>query len=247
MLPLNSELFPIKDNSAEKDDKPEDQEKEVYWDKTIRSKERMKNNPFYEEPDKDSPNGYYQGRPIIGRDTKVKGGVYLGGGEREAIVVDEKYKRLNEIYQELVLRLKEKEKHGEDLKENILSEVFKIVKEKLPYDEEVVLGLEKKLNLGTDKKIALDYYIEEGGGVCRHQVLLGAYLLEKLKKEGYVRGTASVDRNAIKGKGGHAWIRYTNSKGRIFIIDPAQNYLGGLEDIRSSDRWFYERPEDKNE
>ena len=49
------------------------------WDKTVLAIERVKEKGSYEEPDRESKRGYYLGRPIIGRDTPINGGVYLGG------------------------------------------------------------------------------------------------------------------------------------------------------------------------
>lgn len=169
----------------------------------------------------------------------------MGESEREAIVVDEKYKKLNEVYQELVSRLKELEKNGKNLKSEVLSEVFRIVEEKIPFNEEAVLNINREYNIEPDQKIALDVYIGRGG-VCRHQALLGAYLLEKLKEEGYIEGKVSVDRNFVEGKGSHSWIRYQNSIGDIYIIDPARKYIGRLDEVNSDNRWFYERPEDRD-
>lgn len=92
----------------------------------------------------------------------------------------------------------------------------------------------------------MDSYIIAGGGVCRHQALLGAYLLEKLIRDGKIGGKVSIDRNSVQ-NAGHAWIRYTNSKGKVFIIDQAQKYIGLLNDTDKNGRWFYERPEDFKE
>ena len=83
-------------------------------------------------------------------------------------------------------------------------------------------------------------------GVCRHQALLCGYLLEKLIKDERISGKVSVDRNFVEGLGGHAWARYTTDRGKVYILDVAQNYKGCLGDMtKKQSRWFYERPEDK--
>lgn len=69
------------------------------WDRTIEVGKHLKSSPFYEEPSGESPTGKWQGRDIIGRDRPINGGVYVGSGKREAIVVDDqKQPALNEVY-----------------------------------------------------------------------------------------------------------------------------------------------------
>lgn len=219
-------------------------EEEAQWRKTSFAIERVKTSGFYEEKGLLRKEKFYQGRPVIGRDTKINGGVYLGGGAREAIVVDDtKYDELNQVFQALIRRRKEAMEQGESFKQSLLGEVWYLVKEVMPFNQEFVEEFLKSLP-EPDTKVSLTAYIGEGG-VCRHQALLTGYLLERLKREGLVKGQVSVDRNAVKDRGGHAWVRYTNSAGEVFILDPAQDYIGRLAEMDGDNqRWFYERPED---
>lgn len=211
------------------------------WNKTITAEERLKNSAFYEEKGLIKKEKFFQGRAIIGRDRKINGGVYIGAGEREAIVVDDqKDLVLNRIYQELINRRRRAQARGIPFKQGIIEEVWQLVNELIPFDEEHVASIEKELP-EPDSKIYLSAFL--GGGVCRHQALLTGYLLERLAEEGVVRGQASVDRNYVVGRGGHAWARYTNYDGDVFILDSAQDYIGRLDEIGEY-RWFYERPED---
>lgn len=222
--------------------------KDVNWDKTKVVARRIKDNPFYEEPDEASPNGYYKGRKIIGRDIPINGGVYLGQGPREAIVVDETHGELLNEYKAFVEQREKKVASGEaeTFKKQLLGDVFAYVKKQLEFDLEKVEEIhENEGNGEADKKISLDVYLQYGAGVCRHQALFGGYLLERLAKDGRIGGKVSVDRNFIKGRGGHAWIRYTNEKGKVFIIDPAQNFIGLLDSVDDKRRWFYKRPTDE--
>lgn len=212
-------------------------DRRVDWDRTEMEKERLLSSPYYTNPDSSSKYGYYAGRFIIGRDTPINGGIYLGGYSREAIVVDdEKYPReLNFLY-EKVLSLRSRKR---SLKPGLLSTVHEVVKEALRYDhDEVELLIQPFMN---DRKVALNFFLIHGVGICRHQALAVAYILERLAKEGYVSGKVSVDRNHIPGQGGHAWVRYRNSQGRTFIIDSAQNYCGSVDDV-PRERWLYGRP-----
>lgn len=223
-----------------------DFDQEPEWCRTIHLRERVVRNPFYEEPDKESREGYFGGRHIIARDTPINKGVCLGGNEREAIVVDdEKDPVLGEIYQELLKRLAPAEASGTP-KLGLLDEVFKLVCEKLPYDADGVDNIVAKAGAREDKKISLANFINnkpKPAGVCRHQALLSAYLLERLIKDGKVGGKVSIDRNYVPGLGGHAWTRYTSRRGFVSILDPAQRYIGLLSRVGEM-RWFYERPED---
>lgn len=210
------------------------------WHKTVRMQERLRNEAFFEEPSKESRYGKWQGRNIIGRDCPINGGVYLGGGEREAIVVDDKEDpELSHAYQELIKRRKTKEQRGESFKDGVLGEVFDLTKELLPYSDAKVAQVTRGLQ--PDQKISLSSFLIAKGGICRHQALLAGYLLEKLKSDGHISGQVSIDRNYVPGQGGHAWVRYVNSAGKVFIIDPAQDFIGKIEEA-GEDQWFYKRP-----
>ena len=187
-------------------------------------------------------NEFYQGRPVIHRDSRIDGGVYLGQGQREAIVVDfRKDHKLMDLYE----KVKDKSlKNGVIKKSRILGAVYGAVKESMPrQDYEAVKEIINRYGVEEDGKISLGVFLEEGAGVCRHDALACAALLERFKEEGIVKGRASLDRNSNH-LGGHAWCRYTNSGGEVFILDVAQNFLGRLEESLNEDRWAYQRPED---
>jgi len=214
------------------------------WDKTILGIERIKEKGLYEEPDRESKRGYYLGRPIIGRDTPINGGVYLGGGEREAVVVDDSNKDspLHDVYKELLQMRRAAIKAGRNFKSELLSDVYDLVQKKLPYSQEKERRISLKYGIKPDQKVLLDIYLKEKAGVCRHQALLAAYLLERMKKENIVRGTVSVDRNYVPRRGGHAWVRYVNSAGIVFIIDPTNELISEISNIKPDLKSFYERP-----
>jgi len=197
------------------------------WNKTHFMKQRLGIDEFY------------QGRHIIHRDSKIDGGVYLGQGQREAIVVDsEKYPRLRELYGEAKKKATE---NGSIKKDKILEAVYETVKEAMPIqDNDAVEKIIDEYSVRNDGKISLDVFLEEGVGVCRHDALACAALLELFGKDGITRGKASVDRNSTN-LGGHAWCRYKNSGNEIYILDVAQDYIGKLEDASN---WEYQRPED---
>ena len=219
--------------------------READWRKTRFAEQRVKNTGFYEEKGITRKEKFFQGRPIIGRDRKINGGVYLGAGEREAVVVDDKKDQaIGRVFQELIKRRREAEARGRGFKDGILEEVWRLVGQVIPYSDQQVENIVSRLP-GPDSKVYLSSFI--GGGVCRHQALLTGYLLERLSEAGLVGGKVSIDRNHVLGEGGHAWVRYTNSDGDVFILDSAQQYIGRLDEMPDKrDRWFYERPEDTN-
>ncbi len=179
----------------------------------------------------------YQGRPIIHRDSPVDGGVSLGGYSREAIVVDsKKYSMLGKLYG----IAKERISRGS----SVIKAVYDTVKETMPIqNEEAVNELIRKYQIAGDQKVPLDLFLKEGVGVCRHDALTCAALLEMFKTEGYVRGKISVDRNTTK-DGGHEWCRYTAFNGEVYILDVAQRYIGSLRNSERAGRWPYKRPSD---
>ncbi|MBI4980205.1 hypothetical protein HZC30_01450 [Candidatus Woesearchaeota archaeon] len=186
----------------------------------------------------------YEGRPIIQRDSPIDGGVYLGGHEREAIVVDSvKYPLIGQVYDEVkALCL------GEDYSSAhpfiILGTVFNTVKLRLRYSEEETKKIIEERGAVDDHKISLGAFLERQYGVCRQQALLAAFLLEKFIKEGYLEGKVSVDRNSWV-LGAHAWCRYTDKKGEVIILDPAKDFIGSLEASIQCGKWDYRRERDR--
>ncbi|MGI8420316.1 MAG: hypothetical protein ACR2LN_06795 [Candidatus Levyibacteriota bacterium] len=217
---------------------------EPQWKNTETMRSRIADSKFFEEKTPEARYGLWQGRRIIGRDSPINGGVYLGGSAREAIVVDDiKQPEIGDTYRQLLGTIG---RRGEDYKKMVLRDVYDLTRHAIPYDSQVVEQVVAKLIPGPepDQKIGLSSFIIAKGGECRHQALLAGYLLEKLKSDNYLQGTPSVDRNFVPGKGGHAWVRYVNSAGNIVIIDPAQDFIGGIEDV-GKDQWYYERPGEK--
>ena len=219
------------------------------WNRSELGRERVKDSPYYTEAE-DSRRGAWHDREIITRDTSINRGVYLGGNEREAIVVDDTREESREIYERVFQSVQEAvtqhEQKGEQKKSVLLPVVYDITRREIPYDEFGTEELLKKLfgsNL-EDQKIDLTYFIEHHTGVCRQQVLLAGYLIERLIANGDLRGRVSIDRNSIPNMGAHTWVRYTSHSGKVFILDATRGYLGSLEDSAKKGTWIYSRPDD---
>ncbi|MCA9300949.1 hypothetical protein KC974_00120 [Candidatus Saccharibacteria bacterium] len=196
----------------------------------------------------------YEGRPLVGRDSPIDGGVYFGAYGGEAIVVDtEKYP---DEYNKLLSEILEQSKDGDGkiVRSKILQSTFDTVSHKMKYSQEGVDSLLSELGGGSFKngtKVNLADFISEGIGVCRHQALVVGVLLERLKKEGHIRGEVSVDRSKqYNPKGeleGHAWVRYTGSTGDVVILDIAQSKMIHLVDVDPREGWNYLRPEEQRD
>lgn len=223
---------------------PQNQEPEAHWDYTMKSKEAY--------------GDAYKNRHQISRDSEISGGVYFGTYGGEAIVVDpDKYPgHYQKLYDQIIDRAREVNPDGSKgkiRKDRILGSVFSSVRVALPYSLE---GVDTAL-LSIDKfesgaKVDLSFFLDRKIGVCRHQALACGVMLERLAKEGIINGKVSVDRNELWSpngdRGGHAWARYTNSGGEVYILDVAQNYIGTLRESEGRlHGWDYMRPEERRQ
>ncbi|MDO8517260.1 MAG: hypothetical protein Q7S33_03985 [Nanoarchaeota archaeon] len=202
------------------------------WDKTYISKRRLEDKLKYMDG---VP--YYQGRFLIERESPIDGGVYLGQGQREAIIVDsQKGIQLKKLYE---IAKKKASENNKVKKYKVMDAVFETVGEFMKFDEDKAEEIVKEKNAGKDVKINLDCFIENGVGVCRHMALTCGVLIEMFKKDGYVSGKPSVERNSSEA-GGHAWCRYTDNNEKSLILDVARGYIGLLENGICA--WNYKRP-----
>ena len=226
------------------------------WNRTVISVDRL------EKEGKLDPDGTYQGRHIIHRNSPILGGVYLGESSREAVVVDAKYGELPKLHQLAKVKARSyacDPETGDDFyfidpatgretyhPSAAFMGTFAAVKETMPrQDLEAVKELLAKNNATDDAKIALDSFLSAGMGVCRHDALACGAVLEMFQQEGHLQNwKISVDRNTNH-RGGHAWTRAQNmTDDAIYILDVMQDFCGILRSANSADKWAYERPED---
>lgn len=197
----------------------------------------------------------FAGREVINRDTVDPEGMvdirsWVGGGE--AIVVDSK--KAPEEYVKLLVKCLEKLDKVYTEKDMIKA-IYETVSESMKYDLKFVNDFSDTLE-SDHKKVNLEVYLGEGKGVCRHMALatqwLGARMLEKHKNLAMFKDanfTSPVNqRNSDNAA--HEWVRYTNSQGKVYIIDPAQQYYGTLEDLardqsKGVKRWEYFKDSDE--
>ena len=177
---------------------------------------------------------------VLERDSPIDQTIDFGAITREAIIVDSNRDQcLMQVYNNFRSWLDDRIRAvGHEYKKYVLDGVFILSQTIIPYDETISLRCDKML----DEPMFLGEFIDFPGGVCRHQALLMAFILERLRHEGLIKGHVSVDRNKIEVLGGHAWVRYTNSRNVIYILDTALNYRGPLHSTNIP--WLYKRPED---
>jgi hypothetical protein len=229
------------------------------WDRTERAVNRVKGSPYYEASygSGRDPYGWFSGRHIIGEGTSINEGISLGGSAREAIVVEgSKQPALRRTYDRALRRVYDvartfdaNARYYEDndiycgVQQRVLAPVYQTVLQVMPYSSATV----DRLTIGyeNDRKISLGRFVEEAGGVCRHQGLLAAYILERMQDEGELSDNDRVesDRNDVNGSA-HAWARFTSSDGTVYVVDPAQRFFGSIQDAQAYGRWPYARPGD---
>ncbi|MGH7240061.1 MAG: hypothetical protein ACREHG_08350, partial [Candidatus Saccharimonadales bacterium] len=71
-------------------------------------------------------------------------------------------------------------------------------------------------------------------------------------QQGVVRGRTSVERGVQWPEdgdpGGHSWVRYTNSRDEVYILDLAQDFIGTLDEAMQRPKgWNYLRPDEDAE
>jgi hypothetical protein len=210
-------------------------------ERTKRARERVRQQPYYGESDPVAPYGYYMNHPILGREsTSVDGGVYLGGTSREAIVVDGRSQVLQQVYGDISTELQRQTKEKDTLSERaVLQMVIHKVREVMPYDGPRAEAIGH--NFHGDRLIGLSAYVHERAGVCRHQALLSAQLIENLLHEGYMRGSTGVERNTNEDMDGtHAWAVYKRGGDKeAIVVDPTHSFVGTKTEAEKAGRWAY--------
>lgn len=211
--------------------------------------DRMQQHPNFGEKDDTAPYGYYLNHPILGRaSTSVEGGVYMGGSAREAIVVDGKSVAMRQVYEGVESDLRQSFARNETLPlRGILLKVMNRVQEVMPYDGRKTEDISRQHH--GDKLVGLSTYLKERAGVCRHQALMSAYILENLIKDGHMLGAVGVERNTVEDLGGtHAWAVYktrNNGRDEVIVVDPAQSFVGTKDQAQREGRWEYRLASDE--
>ncbi len=162
---------------------------------------------------------------------------YLTMISNEPIIVNyEKSPKLQELYKKA--EGEASKLTGKINKNFILNAVYSVV-------DKAFEGGESNRVSSNKEEISLDDLIKDKVENPLYKTLTAAVLLEQFKKEEHIKGKISVEYKKLNGKD-YFWVRYTNSKGRIFILDFNSEFKGvvPLETAVLKGREFYKRPED---
>lgn len=201
--------------------------------------------------------------PIDRNTTHFEGVVDVRSNVEESIVVDSSanetrgaYAALREKFVAAYNALTPASGFEGTFEERTLVAAYNAVQDVMAYDLEYVT--EKTSALGdayTDKRTNLGEYLEAGKGVCRHMALavawLGTETGTKREQQGGGRsmfpGVITTHANYIEGDiAGHQWVRYESTDGKIYIVDPAQDFVGTLEAAtRRGHGWEYRTEEER--
>lgn len=176
--------------------------------------------------DSASPLGRFGDRHIIGESSKINGGVYIGVVPQEAVVIDDRHGGLERIYNQLVVRLSEISLDRTLDEKEILPEIAALVVHALRFDESAVRSVCEREEIAADDKVAIDMFIHEGIGSARHQVLVAAYLIERLRARNLLQGFARIDSVSSHLLGHDEKLSYTSPQGYFFVFDPIRLHQG---------------------
>jgi hypothetical protein len=205
-----------------------------HWDvqagHTAKVQERLAGHPDYAGPrqgDWRAPYGRFAGRPVLGANMLLDGGVYLGRRAREALIVDS-HQPASLVEKAVRVWLNQL---PSDLASQLFGESERLLAAFLPYRPEVVSAMQERGQLQPDKLVDLGVFIQAGGGVCRHQVLLLGVALERAIVSGRLYGRVSLERRHVPGWFSHAWVQYRSPEGRIAVLDAAHERFGWYDQM----------------
>lgn len=202
------------------------------WNRFKKAVSRVCNSNLFSSSDSTrAPYGSYNERPIIGECTPIHTGIFLGAIGHEAIVVDEKYGKLQRVYDDFksavpteILGLQVLP----DRERQVAGLVFQYCEQLIPWDPKKVQDLLEREKLVPDRKVTLDLFIRKKCGVARHQVLLAAYLLEKLRLEGLIQGVPTIDARLTRPQAEDEQLLFTSSSGELIKFVPKPTPLPDL-------------------
>lgn len=199
----------------------------------------VKDEQNYGERDTVAPYGYRFNHPIIGRRSpSVRNGVY-GTRESEQVVVDDKSRLLKKVVDDFMATLPTANEAETMSTTGLLNQVCLHVARVLKYD---LPGAERLSapHYGNKGLICLSEYIDQGVGVCRHQALLAAHLIEEVIERGYIEGSVGVERNQdLEANGAHAWAVYKSTTSDDIIVDATQKFVGTRKQAQQRRLWRY--------
>lgn len=183
--------------------------------------ERLKQSSEYKAKySAEAPYGLFAGRPIIGERTRINGGIHPGLHPREAIVVDEEHGLLYQTYMQMLVAYVRIHGKGAIKEAHILDYVTDTAEERLPLNPSAVDAALQRKKIKNDQKVALDFFLRERAGVERHQILLVAYLIEKLLEREVISGSLFFDLQSDENGEEVERLIFTTTEGAQLTYDP---------------------------
>lgn len=182
--------------------------------------------------------GMYKGHHVITRESQtVRLGVF---GSRkphsELILVDNDDPAVDEVVAQYISEL---DRARVDEK-NILKIASETTNRTLRYDLDETERLSAQHYM-SGELVGLSEYIKHGVGVCRHQALLDALLIERAVEEGFIDGKVRVERNIDRmHNSGHAWAVFSpRESAEDIIVDSTNGFVGTRAGARMQNLWRY--------
>ena len=172
-----------------------------------------------------APYGFYRGRHIIGDCTTFVGGIFIGHQPQDAVVIDEQYGILNQVYETLLSRIANISSNTAHAEHEIFHHVIAFAAQVIRIDEKEMARFAAEQRLGFDDKISLDVYITQGFGLEYHQVLLAGYLLEKLALSKKLIGVATLDSTLTADRLQDEVLLYHSPSGCTFRFSPSERLI----------------------
>jgi hypothetical protein len=193
----------------------------------------------YETRDYTALHGYYEGHPIIGSLSRsMRGGVYGTTNSEHMLVDNESPVVKNAVEQIMAYARRVAEANGSQ--RDILRAIKAGVAGFMTYDLPAVERLSSP-HYKDRGIIHLSDYLKAGIGICRHQAVLDALVIEQAIEERLLKGTTGVQRNLdLEANSGHAWAVFRDEQNHTIIVDSAQDYVGTREETKGDPtRWNY--------
>lgn len=190
----------------------------------------------------------------IGPDSPILNGIYVTA-HWETIIVDLNYKpseilRLYDIAKKKVVQnATANKKMTEGL---VMRAIYETVGKEMRSEngQKMADAIIEANRVNDGEPIWLDRFIKNKAGKARHFTLACAALFELFKEnwKGTKMGTVSVEEN--EHESAYLSCRYTNTEGKVFVLDVAENVLLPLEQAalkfdKNEIQWDYRRPTDR--
>lgn len=183
---------------------------------------------------------------VIGRETRIDGGVDLSYGLNYGICID--------FQNDPVLRSVAKSFAGglqpDMTEDDVLESLMEFTSKVLPYDEGKVMEYRAQLREGEAGAMEyqqLGQYIYmgqenghiKGAGICQQEALFSAAMTERMIDAGILDGKTAVLRNHVYADGSvHRWQIYEPRDGGLTVIDPGQGIKKPAVHVDAHD-WDY--------